>query len=129
MTAYGARRPADALVAVYPHCFEGRRAHYASTFRFWGIVVAAVFLFMMCLDAILSMFKGTFSLTGQLSAYAVYLAYGLPALLLVLIPGLAGRSQDGGVCADGGAYFYRLWLEERQRHQFAQDVQGAASRR
>ncbi|WYX22369.1 putative type VI secretion system effector [Achromobacter xylosoxidans] len=119
-TAYGARRPADALVAVYPHCFEGRRAHYASTFRFWGIVVAAVFLFMMCLDAILSMFKGTFSLTGQLSAYAVYLAYGLPALLLVFdswpggavarrrglrgwrslfLPALAGRTSAASICA------------------------------
>lgn len=95
--AYGARRPADALVAVYPHCFEGRRAHYASTFRFWGIVVGAVFLFMMCLDAIFAMFKGTFSLAGQLSAYAIYLAYGLPALVLVFgfLAWRGGRKTEG----------------------------------
>lgn len=95
--AYGARRPADALVAVYPHCFEGRRAHYASTFRFWGIVVGAIFLFMMCLDAIFAMFKGTFSLAGQLSAYAIYLAYGLPALMLVFgfLAWRGGRKTEG----------------------------------
>lgn len=82
-SALGVRRESDGLVAVYPHCVEGRWPHYASTFRFWGIVVGAIFLFMMCLDLGLALFKGTFSVAGQLSAYAVYLAYLLPAMLAV----------------------------------------------
>lgn len=82
-TAYGVRRDADSLVAVYPHCFEGRRSHYLSTFRFWGIVVAAIFLFMMCLDAVLALFKGTFSVQNQLAAYGIYAMYLLPGLLVV----------------------------------------------
>jgi len=82
-TAYGVRREADDLVAVYPHCFEGRRSHYVSTFRFWGIVVGAIFLFMMCLDPIFAMFRGTFSLEEQLSAYFFYVTQALPIVVLI----------------------------------------------
>jgi hypothetical protein len=74
--AYGVRREADGLVAVYPHCFEGRQAHYASTFRFWGVVVGAIF---------------------QLSAVGEYLLYGLPALVVVFgfLAWRAARKTDG----------------------------------
>lgn len=96
-TAYGVRRDADALVAVYPHCFEGRRSHYLSTFRFWGIVVAAIFVFMMCLDAVLALFKGTFSIQSQLSAYGIYFIYLLPGLLAVFgfLAWRGGRKTEG----------------------------------
>lgn len=95
--AYGARREADGLVAVYPHCFEGRQAHYASTFRFWGIVVGAIFLFMMCLDTLFAMFRGTFSVSGQVSAVGEYLLYGLPALVAVFgfLAWRAARKTEG----------------------------------
>ncbi len=96
-TAYGVRRDADALVAVYPHCFEGRRSHYRSTFRFWGIVVAAIFIFMMCLDAVLALFKGTFSIQNQLDAYGIYAMYLLPGLVLVFgfLAWRGGRKTEG----------------------------------
>lgn len=95
-SALGVRRKSDGLVAVYPHCVEGRWPHYASTFRFWGIVVGAIFLFMMGLDLVLSLFKGTFSVKGQLSAYAVYVAYLLPAILAVFgfLAWRAGRKTE-----------------------------------
>lgn len=95
--AYGARREADALVAVYPHCFEGRWAHYVSTFRFWGIVVGAIFLFMMFMDAVFSMFKGTFSVENQLSAYVFYITQALPIVVLVFgfLAWRGGRKTEG----------------------------------
>ncbi|CAB3742599.1 hypothetical protein LMG3458_05973 [Achromobacter deleyi] len=95
--ALGARRKHDGLVAVYPHCFEGRRAHYVSTFRFWGLVVAVIFLFMMALDAVFALFRGTFSVADQGAAYAVYGAYGLPALVAVFgfLAWRAGRKTEG----------------------------------
>ncbi|SSW64472.1 putative type VI secretion system effector [Achromobacter agilis] len=95
--AYGARRDADALVAVYPHCFEGRSSHYLSTFRFWGIVVAVVFVFMMCLDAVLALFRGSFSIENQLSAYGIYALYLLPGLLAVFgfLAWRGGRKTEG----------------------------------
>ena len=96
-TAYGVRREADALVAVYPHCFEGRWSHYVSTFRFWGVVVGSIFLFMMCLDPILAFFKGTFSVESQLSTYAIYLTYALPTVLAIFgfLAWRGGRKTEG----------------------------------
>ncbi|MCC7634004.1 putative type VI secretion system effector [Stenotrophomonas rhizophila] len=81
--AYGARRKTDGLVAVYPHSFEGRRAHFASTFRFWGIVLALIFLLMMVLDTIFAIARGTFGIADQLAAYGTYATYLLPALIVV----------------------------------------------
>lgn len=96
-SAYGVRRESDSLVAVYPHCFEGRRSHYLSTFRFWGIVVAVIFGFMMCLDAVFSLFQGQFSIVGQLEAYGIYTLYLLPTLLGVFgfLAWRAGRKTEG----------------------------------
>ncbi|MBC9903211.1 MULTISPECIES: putative type VI secretion system effector [Achromobacter] len=96
-SAYGVRRESDSLVAVYPHCFEGRRSHYLSTFRFWGIIVAVIFGFMMCLDAVFALFKGKFSIAGQLEAYGIYAMYLLPALLVVFgfLAWRAGRKTEG----------------------------------
>lgn len=96
-TAYGVRRNDDALVAVHPHCFEGRRSHYRSTFRFWGVVVAAIFMFMMCLDALLALFKGRFSIQNQLAAYGIYAMYLLPGLVLVFgfLAWRGGRKTEG----------------------------------
>lgn len=96
-TAYGARRQADALVAVYPHCFEGRWAHYVSTFRFWGVVIGSIFLFLMVLDAVFSIFEGTFSVEEQLSAYVFYLTQSLPIVVLVFgfLAWRGGRKTEG----------------------------------
>jgi len=96
-TAYGGRRDSDSLVAVYPHCFEGRRAHYRSTFRFWGIWVGGIFVFMMFMDAVLALFRGELSIQGQLEAYGIYAVYLLPALLAVFgfLAWRGGRKTEG----------------------------------
>lgn len=46
---YGARRVSDGLVAVYPHCFEGSKAHWRSSLKFWGGFTFATYLFLMLL--------------------------------------------------------------------------------
>ncbi len=96
-SALGVRRESDGVVAVYPHCFEGRVAHYVSTFKFWSIVVGAIFLFMMCLDPVFAMFRGTFSLEEQLSAYVFYFTQALPIVVLVFgfLAWRGARKTDG----------------------------------
>ena len=95
--AYGARREADGLVAVYPHCFEGRTCHYLSTLRFWGIIVAVVFVFMLCLDTVFALFRGLASIENQLSAYGIYALYLLPGLLAIFgfLAWRGGRKTEG----------------------------------
>ncbi len=94
--AYGVRRDSDSLVAVYPHCFEGRRSHYLSTFRFWGVIVAVLFGFMMCMNVVFSLFRGTFSIKSQVDLFGIYLMYMLPWVIVVFgfLAWRAGRKTE-----------------------------------
>ncbi|MEX3241992.1 putative type VI secretion system effector [Serratia quinivorans] len=95
--AYGVRGLVDGIVAVYPHCFEGTRSHYYSVFRFWGIIVTSIFMLMMLLDTVFSIFNGTFSIVSQLSSYKFYFIYMYP-FLLVVFAFLAWRSGRKTEC-------------------------------
>ncbi|MGE8686398.1 MAG: putative type VI secretion system effector [Achromobacter sp.] len=96
-SALGVRRESDGLVAVYPHCFEGRWSHYFSTFRVWAAIMGFTFIVILIFDLIQAVNRGNFSWSGQASAYAGYFGYMLPGLLgvSVFFTWLAGRKTEG----------------------------------
>jgi hypothetical protein len=96
-SALGVRRESDGLVAVYPHCFEGRWSHYFSTFRVWAAIMGFAFIVLLIIDLISALNAGNFSLSGHAWVYAIYFGYGLPAMLgaSIFFAWLAGRKTEG----------------------------------
>ncbi len=78
--ALAAQRHEDALVAVYPHCTQGVRAHWVSSFWFWFKVIGALYGICATGMVILVAFRDDISM-GTLIWFLV--AYGLPAVVLV----------------------------------------------
>lgn len=96
-SALGARRESDGLVAVYPHCFEGRWSHYFSTFRVWAAIMGFTFIVVLIFDLILATKQENFSWSGHAWVYAGYFGFMLPGMLGVSIffAWLAGRKTEG----------------------------------
>jgi len=44
--SYGMARPADRMVALYPHCSRGRLAHYRNAFKWWLLGGGGCLLFV-----------------------------------------------------------------------------------
>lgn len=78
--AYGVRRPEDGLVALYPHCVEGRQSHLKSNFRFWACVFAGLYSVSLLMLIVIALFRGDIDMGHFL---AVIVGYSLPACALV----------------------------------------------
>lgn len=96
-SALGVRRESDGLVAVHPHCFEGRCSHYLSTFRVWAAIMGFTFIVILIFDLIQAVNRGNFSWSAQAWGYAGYFGYMLPGLfgVSVFFAWLAGRKTEG----------------------------------
>jgi hypothetical protein len=55
--AYGARRPKDGIVAVYPHCHEGTIAHRWASLRFYAWLAFACYLVGACFSVGFTLFS------------------------------------------------------------------------
>jgi hypothetical protein len=78
--AYGARRPSDELVSMFPHCYEGVRSHYLSSAYLWGMFGLFIFLGLSFFGVVYALLddkpdKWTFFLEGYY--YVVPVSLGL----------------------------------------------------
>ncbi len=78
--ALAAQRHADELVAVHPHCTQGVRAHWVSSFWFWLKVLGA--LYGICAGGMMIMaaFRDDVSMSTLLW---FLVAYALPVFILI----------------------------------------------
>ncbi|GAA5784366.1 putative type VI secretion system effector [Chitiniphilus shinanonensis] len=74
--AYAIARPVDRVIALYPHCSRGSRAHWKNAIKWWLIGVTGLVLLGGMIDSLASVFSGD---DLQIKEFALYI---LPWLAL-----------------------------------------------
>lgn len=83
--AFGARRPRDGLVAVYPHCYEGTASHRRSSLRFYGAFALGCWLVLAIIGVGITAFDDGEGRWGPL-----FEALGFLLLLMFALYGFLG---------------------------------------